>query len=259
MSGEPKYWGSWKGRVVKAIAIDRAQTWNDIRDATGLSPISLNKVLSELFDAKAIEKRPDNTYWVTRELYKSYRDYLGEHELPAESVRFRITEEEQKDLIVWIDTWKGVRTLDFSLKPGHFFVEGMHLDDLSKNLILKARQEVFVVNPYVDKCDLSDTMRDAAGAGRRVRLVTRRPDADKEAYHKTLKAAGVQIFYNDAAHAKLIVVDRTVAISSSMNFYAASSGGKSWEAGLVSIEDVVVESVINSILKLIEKPESSEA
>jgi hypothetical protein len=43
-----------------------------------------------------------------------------------------------------------------------------------------------------------------------------------------------------------------------MNFYAASSGGKSWEAGLVTIEETVVESIINAILTLIERPESIE-
>lgn len=259
MSGEPRYWGSWKGRVVRAIAVDRAQTWNEIRDQTGLSPLTLNKVLSELFDAKAIEKDTDSRYWVSKELYKAYKDYVDKHEPPAESVRVKITEAEQKDLVTWIDSWREVKELDFSLKSGHFFLEGRHLDELSKELMSKAKQEVLVVNPYVNKCDLSDMMRDTAKAGRRVRLVTRRPDADKEGYHKTLKASGVQVFYNDVAHAKLIVVDRKIAIASSMNFYAASSGGKTWEAGLVTIEDVVVESVMNSILRPIEKPESIEA
>ncbi len=83
MSGEPRYWGSWKGRVVRAIAVDHAQTWNEIRDQTGLSPLTLNKVLSELFDAKAIEKDASGRYWVSKELYKAYKDYLDRHELPG--------------------------------------------------------------------------------------------------------------------------------------------------------------------------------
>ncbi|MGV9170534.1 MAG: hypothetical protein ACOC38_11415 [Promethearchaeia archaeon] len=35
---EPTYWGSWKGRVVKAIAVNGTRTWNEIRYQTGLSP-----------------------------------------------------------------------------------------------------------------------------------------------------------------------------------------------------------------------------
>jgi len=57
---EPRYWGSWKGRVIRAIAIDRAQTWSEMRDITGLSPKSLNRVLAEMFDAEVLENRTLN-------------------------------------------------------------------------------------------------------------------------------------------------------------------------------------------------------
>ncbi len=50
-----------------------------------------------------------------------------------------------------------------------------------------------------------------------------------------------------------------MAIVSSMNFTGLSEGGSSWEAGLVTKEDGVVESVIDSILRLIERPDSEEA
>ena len=65
MAKEPRYYGSWKGRIIKAIAIDRAQTWTAIRDKTGLSPKTLNKVLSELFDGKVIEKDSDGNVSLT--------------------------------------------------------------------------------------------------------------------------------------------------------------------------------------------------
>lgn len=60
MLEEPRYWESWKGRVVKAIAIDGVRTWTEIRDSTGLSPMSLNKVLSELFNADMLEKKGES-------------------------------------------------------------------------------------------------------------------------------------------------------------------------------------------------------
>jgi hypothetical protein len=41
-----------------------------------------------------------------------------------------------------------------------------------------------------------------------------------------------------------------VAIISSMNFMASSSGGSTWEAGVVSLEVTVIKSVVDSIMKL---------
>ena len=54
---KPLYLGSWKGRVIRAIAIDGARTWNEIQEFTGLSPKSLNRTLAEMMNAKALEKQ----------------------------------------------------------------------------------------------------------------------------------------------------------------------------------------------------------
>ena len=53
-------------------------------------------------------------------------------------------------------------------------------------------------------------------------------------------------------HSKIITVDNKVAIASSMNFYSGSSGGASKEAGIVSIDEKVVESATNYIRKLLD-------
>ena len=273
MREEPRYWGSWKGRVIKAIVVDGAKTWNDIRDLTGLSSKSLKRALSEMYDAGILEKKVGGVYRVSHEIYKEYREFSERQGISAESVvreadqkiPVKFSEEKQKDLVRWIDQWREVKKLGFSLEPKHFFLEGRHLDDISKELICNAKSEVLVVNPYVDKCDLSDTLREASKRGIDVRLMTRRPDTRKEPfrrhkqeYHRFLKEDGVSVTYNKAVHAKIVVVDRAVAIISSMNFYSGSSAGASWEAGLISVEETVVESMVNSILELLEKPESKE-
>lgn len=77
-------------------------------------------------------------------------------------------------------------------------------------------------------------------------------------YHSILKEEGGILTYNKQVHAKLIIADRAVAITSSMNFYSASSGGASWEAGLVTTEKTVVEAIANSILELLERLETKE-
>jgi phosphatidylserine/phosphatidylglycerophosphate/cardiolipin synthase-like enzyme len=269
LSEEPKYWGTWKGRVIKYIAIDRAFTWEELRDLTGLSRTSLNIVLSELYDAKALHKNENGEYRVNYELYKEYMEYFEslQEKIDNEKITLddpvRISKDQQSNLIVRLDAWKEFRGLDISLRPKHFFIDGDMLDDVSKDLISNCLREVLVVNPFVDKCNLSDQLMDARIYGKEVILITRPPSARSEfytarteSYHKTLLGVGVKITYNDAVHAKMIVLDRAVAIVSSMNFYSSSTAGVSWEAGIVTFEDTVVESITNAILGLLEKPDS---
>ena len=263
----PEFWGSWKGRVIKAIVIDGAKTWNEILSLTGLSPESLNTALSELYDYSAIHKNPDDTYSVLPPISKEYRQFFNilrtaAAEKKKQSATF--SRENQDELASWIGKWKEVKGLDFSLEHKHFFLWGRYLDGISKDLISRARSEVLVVNPYVDNCDLSNTLREASKRGTKVELITRPPTTEKDPsyrkekqdYHRTLRERGITLTYNRRVHAKLIAVDRAVAVVSSMNFHSASSAGSSWEAGLITTEKAVVESIVNYILGLTEKPES---
>jgi len=260
VTSEPEFWGSWKGRVLKAIVIDGARRWDEIRDLTGLSAYSLNIALNELEMAGALAKTTDGAYWVDDETYFEYKEFFKEQESADElvaTVPVKFSDEKQRNLADWIDQWKKVKGLDFSLENKHFFLEGRHLDDISNELISHARSEVLVANPYVSRCGLSNTLRDASRKGVRTILVTRPTDNENNRkYHTFMKEDGIGITYNKSVHAKLIAVDRAVAVVSSMNFYSASSGGASWEAGTISIENRFVESVADAILRLLEKPES---
>lgn len=71
---KPRYFDSWKGRIVKAIVHDNARSWFDLIVATGLGAKSLNKVIAEMLSAGALEKK-DEIYRLEYELYKEYRAY----------------------------------------------------------------------------------------------------------------------------------------------------------------------------------------
>lgn len=58
--------------------------------------------------------------------------------------------------------------------------------------------------------------------------------------------------YDNQIHSKIMVVDNSIAVVSSMNFYSGSSGGASKEAGIVSMDKQVVDSAAKYISKLIE-------
>lgn len=258
----PLYWGSWKGRIIKAVSIDRAYSWEALRDITGLSPQSLNQALSELYNAKALFKNENGEYRVSRSLYDEYRDYFSELDNRKLDEPTRISKDQQSNLISRIDAWIEFRGLGISLSPRHFFVEGDMLDDITKDMISKSLKEVLIVNPFVEKCTLSDLLIESSCIGKEVILVTRPPQRTNaygdrtEEYHKIISDSGVKIIYNRNVHAKLLVLDRAVAIVSSMNLYSTSTAGTSWEAGIVSLDERVVEPITNSILNIIEKPES---
>ena len=102
-----------------------------------------------------------------------------------------------------------------------------------------------VTNPFVKRCHLSEALTRMNKEGVCVKLVTRGIN-DFKRYGKEL-AKRVFITYDEAIHAKLIVVDRRVGIVSSMNFYAGSSAGECWEAGIATTNAPVVSSIVRSV------------
>jgi len=239
--------GDREEKIIKAIvSADSPLTWNEIQKATDLDQDSLNKALAKLFRAKAIQKigeTGDVRYKVAYDLYKGYQAQL----------RLDSNIERRTELLKWINQWKEARALNFSLEHEHFFLEGRHLDDFSKELISHAKSDVLIVNPFIQHCDLSDTLIDVKKNGVDVKVITRAPKdrypdklARKQEYHQKLKNEGISLIYKENVHAKLIVVDDAVAISSSMNFFPESSAGVSWEAGLISINPQVVDAILKS-------------
>jgi len=285
LTAAPRYWGDWKGLVLKAIAIDGARTWQEIHGSTGLDSRDLNATLKELFSLDILSKSGDK-YWIENyELYKEYAKYGSQitESSPDKTKRsITLTPEIREKLDNFSRYCKGnpqiskvpvmqpvlitalQNELDFNNCSEHLFLEGDSLDRLSKDIISSGEKAVVVVNPYVDKCSLSDKLKDACAAGREVVLVTRSPDLEragkgreqKRAYHRALMQSGVQVYYNDYVHAKLLVVDGLVALVSSMNFIVSSSGGRSWEAGMVTWEEGAVNSTAEAIQKILDAPET---
>jgi hypothetical protein len=157
----------------------------------------------------------------------------------------------------WTADWRRVKKLDFSMDSKHFFLSGTDLDEFTKELIKMAEKTILVVNPYVESCYLTDALIDSAMKQTEIRIVTRAPEArdtKKAECHSKLRNMGIVLRYDNQIHSKIIAVDNKIAIASSMNFYSGSSGGASKEAGIVSIDEKVVESAANYIIKLLDGP-----
>jgi hypothetical protein len=169
----------------------------------------------------------------------------------------------QDSLIQWLTQWVNARPITWDMDSKHFFLEGMRLEEFSRDVIGRAKDEILVTNPYLDSCYLTTALQEARERRVNVRIVTRRPtkeknDISKLECHASLRKKGVTIHYINTIHSKIIVIDRKIAILSSMNLYSGSAGGGVLEAGIVSFGDKVVNSEGKYITELLEKTESPD-
>jgi len=263
----PLYLGSWKGRILEAIAVRNIRDWRGLLTYTQLTRENLNTALSELYEVGLISKNDEGLYWIENKyVYSQYRSYfdnasqttepLIQHE-DKKILDVRKTVPKEDDISKWVTKWRDFKNLTFSLDARHFFLEGTYIDDLSKDLIRQAKKEVLLVNPYIEQCHLSNTLIDATENNVNVIAITRpiyeedKYKDEKEAYHESLKKRRIQIYYDRRIHAKLLVIDQRIAIISSMNFIVSSTGGSSWEAGMISIDESIVNSVHKTIHQLL--------
>lgn len=157
--------------------------------------------------------------------------------------------EQQTELANWVQEWRREQRIDPILcdNTTHFYLVDKSLSQFSDSLIEHAKYDIFVTNPFVKRCFLSDTLMKMSEKGVSVYLLTR--NVEPQQYKNELLAKGVKILYDESIHAKLIVVDQRIAIVSSMNFYAGSSAGASWEAGMATTDKNVVREIVRSIIK----------
>ena len=90
LAEEPPYWGSWKGRVLEAIAIYNIRDWDGLLDHTELTPDSLNTVLSELYTLDIRSRKEEETYWIENETHQKYHQYFESQQFtPKPTLRTR--------------------------------------------------------------------------------------------------------------------------------------------------------------------------
>jgi len=158
----------------------------------------------------------------------------------------------ERDFSRWTAEYRKVNKLDFSMENKHFFLIGTDLDDFTKKLIRMAKKTILLANPFIENCYLTEELIKSAQSSTKIKIVTRKPDGRKIDCHSKLKKVKIPLHYDNQIHSKIMVVDNSIAVVSSMNFYSFSSGGGSKEAGVVSMDKQVVESAANYINQLIE-------
>ena len=280
-----KYLGTNEGKVVKAIALEYALQRDELKESTKLSDTDLNNAISHLVSDGVLEAEGPGyqSFWLDNDLFHEYKAHFGD-ERSKEILERRkqaqkngvITYEmykkmksegklPTKHLVDRISEWVKFKKIAIDSPCTHLFLKGDLLDSLTRELIPYSVDEVLVVNPFVEKCSLSDLLVELSSVGKSVKIITQSPMKDyyegrrkqaKIQYHETLKQSGVELFYNNSVHAKMFVLDKQVVSSSSMNLYSDSTAGKLWEAGIVSVDRHNVISAIDFFNHLMKHPET---
>jgi hypothetical protein len=231
------FWSTWGGRIVRAVVLLDAYSKDAILKATSLKSEEYDQAVKGLLEDNLIEINESSKLWVTKELYSKCRKYF---------------EASQEKIVSWVEDWQKEKGIEhtFESKLDHFYLSGRLLPSFSESLIQKASDEILVSSPYVKRCHICDSLRSMSEKGVRVQMLTR--DIESQQFKREL-TKGVAISYDESVHAKLIIVDRRVGIVSSMNFYAGSTAGQSWEAGIVTTNRTAAFLIANSILAKIKE------
>lgn len=265
---EPKYWGTVKGKVLNAIVNEFCDLEETIYVNTNLSLEIIQQTIVELQKTGELSYTDEGLLWVEYPLYKSYESFGMD--LFSEEMRGKIplaTDTEKLDTKEWIYQWTEKNDDTITLHNKHFFLQGELLTEFTNGLLKFSRENVIVINPFVDICSTTRILSARARAlilngvkthAVTTHIVTRSPEADsrdysrkrKIAWHKELADNGVDLYYNDLVHAKIILIDDVVAINSSMNLISASVGSQSWESGIITFDENVIKSIRNSVQSL---------
>jgi len=270
----PKYFGTLKGKFIKAIAVDGLREWREIRDKTGLDDNQIKSITDELRSDGILERRSSG-FWVDYDLWIDYKAHFGDEWAIKKKEELKEEREEKERLLALMKKkeienrlrnrvleWLNFKKINVNKIFSHVYLKGDLLDSLLRDLIPLSKKEILVVNPYLQKSALCDLFSQGIKNGVDVQVITRSPEKDKYpesrrakiVYHKTLIESGIQLFYNENVHAKIFILDKQVLSASSMNLYSESIGGKLWEAGIVSIDPTNLKMALESYQQLIKDP-----
>ena len=232
-------WNSDRAKVLWAIAVDGARTLEEIRKSTGINEIKLNQAIAKLVNQNLIAVSEDNHRILDYNLYREYKDYsdgklkseylkikqgsnkdASEFRKRLQSIRDYLDANELMNKVSIINVilgWTVGNGVSFDIEKEHFFVEGDLLLKVSGDMIAESKERVVLVNPFVEKCPLSDMLIEGSNS-KEVTLLTRMPDNPrKNRYHYSLIKSGVKVHYNQHIHSNIIGIDDRLAIISSMN------------------------------------------
>ena len=269
MENTPPYWGTKKGIILESIAINWRFTFNDVSIATDIDYSELYDLIGELMSENMIYVFEDQ-YRVNKETYHEYWNYAVHFtDLPEKKHKETIEingipskNDFSSDLIDWINIWVRFQQnyeYEISINNNHFYLDGSLLANFIHDLIRRAKIKITYVSPWIEEIGVTKTLMSASSHNRKVIVLTRKPDWSAKSdwdnrqtkiykkCHSNLSKSGATVCYNNEIHGKVLLVDGLVAVVSSFNLLKNPASGISWEAGLVTFDSTIVNSIEKSI------------
>jgi phosphatidylserine/phosphatidylglycerophosphate/cardiolipin synthase-like enzyme len=244
----PNYWGTEKGKVLQAIIIHNIDTWKELQSHTYLTAKSLNQILSSFFANNTIIKQ-NKQYVVKTNLqnqYLAYQNFIASSVVEKEEISAQSED--------WVTRWFQHEGLNPKSLPNHFYLSSERLLSFSQDLIKNTRDNLYVVNPFLEKIDVIRNIQALTKNGVDVHFITRKVNEFKHLeICRNLAKANVHVYKYPGIHAKMLIADEKVAIVSSMNITAPSTAGKSWEAGIATFDLRMIGTIMVDIKNLIEE------
>ncbi|MCW4048323.1 MAG: phospholipase D-like domain-containing protein [Candidatus Bathyarchaeota archaeon] len=259
---EIKHLFTEKGEVISAIVIYGARTFQGIDSILHQVAMyrwtDLHILLGELIQEGDVFLNESGEYGVRPELeadYNYFEEHMGEWLEPPMECEYpdNYVDPEPKypDIITNTESWVKLHKPEIVFNQEHFYLDGHYLDSFTRFILTNAFNTVIVVNPFFDLSTPTQLMIKAKQNGKTVVLVTRPPRGSHfKKLHKIMEEKGVTLLYHNDLHAKVIVIDDLLAVVSSMNFKQRASAGITWEAGIVTVNKAIVNSIKSSIADL---------
>jgi hypothetical protein len=165
--------GTVEGKIIQAIAVENLRQWGEIRDYIGFSNDQMKPYIKSLEKQKILEDAPGG-FKVEYELWLKYKAHFGEEwakeklvELAEEKKREeqyqnlileRQKQREQNYLKERMFEWIKFKNIEMGNNSAHIFLKGDLLDALLRDLIPHTKNEIIIVNPYVEQCAFSDSL-----------------------------------------------------------------------------------------------------
>ena len=256
-----KYLWTAKGDILEAIINYGAGDLGDIEEIfemkTAEYGTGFKEPFNELIQEGEIFLNEQGYYEARPELVEAYtyfeqnmHEYLEpplgyEDEYPEPII------EKYPSIISSVESWVQLQKPEIVYTNEHFYLEGHYLDSFTRFILTNAFNTIIVVNPFFDFSTSTQLMVKAKRNGKIVVMVTRPPRGPYFLkLHTTLKKEGVKMMYHTDLHAKLIIIDDLVAVVSSMNFMQRAAAGITWEAGIVTMNKEIVDSIKTSLADL---------
>jgi len=261
-----KYLGTLKGEILTPII------WWGVGDLEGILEHASMSILFEDYSKSEIKQafdelvkdgelflNPGGYYDATPQLveeYQYYEQHWGEYlEPPYDEEDFPEPEITHHNIVKSAIAWIELQEPQIVLKSEQCYLEGHYLDSFIRFIFTRAEKTIIAVSPFFDLSSHIQLLIKAKQSGKTAVLLTRPPTGPYvKKLHQTLTDKGLKLLYHKDLHAKVIVVDDLLAVISSMNFKQRAAAGITWEAGLVTLNKEIVDSIISSLADLDPKP-----